>query len=164
MRLQVWFLVMLSLVLGVASAPAADGNVTTLALTPGGTPGAPRITIIEQSARTLTLQLEIPSLDVSQVEVGGRSFATLAMDGAEVLGDLGRAGLPVYTRLVALPAGAAARVTVTGKQMAPLPAMTLAPVQAERERGKAAPGFAFDAAWYGRRPAPRSRPRPAIPA
>ncbi len=98
------------------------------------------------------MQLEIPSLDVSQVEVGGRTFATLAMDGAEILGDLGRAGLPVYTRLVALPAGAAARVTVTGKQMAPLPAMTLAPVQAEREPDKAAPDFAFDAAWYGRAP------------
>jgi len=149
-RLACFVLVMVSLVLAVVSVAAAGENPTTLSLTPGDAPGVPKVTIIDQTARGMTLQLDIPSVDLFEVEVGGRPFATLALDGAEVVGDLGRAGLPVYTRLVALPVGAAARVTVTGRQMASLPAMTLAPVQAELEPGKAAPAFAFDAAWYGR--------------
>ncbi len=149
MRRQVWFLVVLGLVLGAASLAVAGANPQTLSLAPGGGSGTPKLSIVDQTARGMTLHLEIPSVDVAEVEVDGRTFATLSLDGAEVLGDVGRAGLPVYTRLVALPAGAAIRVAVTGKEMASLPSMTLAPVQPAREVGKAAPAIAFDAGWYG---------------
>jgi len=164
MRWQVNSLVMLGLVLGAALASAAGNPATTFSLAEGEGAGAPQLTIVDRSSGRMTLELDIPSVDITQTEVDGRLFATLAIDGAELAGELGRAALPVYTRLVALPAGASARVTVTGKQMTSLPALTLAPRQAEQEPGKAAPAFAFDAAWYDRAPRTEVAPAPAIPA
>ncbi len=152
MRLFTWILIILA-----AAAPAlAQDAPREISLAPGGETGKPVVTILDQRAGGLTLELEIPSLEATDVEIDGQAFRELAVPDGGFAGDIGRAALPTYTRLVALPAGVGAQVTLTAKQMAVLPAMDLAPAQpvVDEDAGKAA--LRLDSAWYAR--APRTEP------
>ncbi len=147
-----WILIILA-----AAAPVwAQDAPREIPLAPGAEPGKPVVTVLDRHAGGLTLELAIPSLEATDVEIDGQVFQELVVPDGGFAGDIGRAALPTYTRLVALPAGVGARVALTGKRMAALPAMDLAPAQpvVDQDAGKAA--LRLDSAWYAR--APRTEP------
>ncbi len=152
MRLFTWILI----ILAVAAPVWAQDAPREIPLAPGGETGKPVVTVLAQHAGGLTLELAIPSLEAMEVEIDGQTFQELSVPDGGFAGDIGRAALPVYTRLVALPAGLGARVALTGKTMAALPTMDLAPAQpvVDQDAGQAA--LRLDRAWYAR--APRTEP------
>jgi hypothetical protein len=158
MRLFTWILIILA---AVAAAPVwAQDGPREIPLASGGETGKPAVKILDQHAGGLTIELQIPSLEATDLELGGRAFKELAIPEGGFAGDIGRAALPTYTRLVALPAGLGARVTLTGTEMSALPAMDLAPAQPVVDQRDSQAAAKLDGAWYAR--APRTEPTVTI--
>lgn len=151
--------VLLLAVLVVTALPAiADETVESLALTPAGRIGVPIVEIVTSQATGLTLALEIPSVDVSAVEVAGRSFRSLEFTDGGHRGAEGQPELPTITHLVALPPGLGATATLRERDMVSLGNMALAPnlpIERSDKRGTAA----FSETWYR---AARSEPEVMI--
>ncbi len=120
---------------------AADDATQPLSLSPRGEVAPPVVKVLAQRPGAMSLELDVTSLDVADVTIDGRAYQAMTLTDGGTLGEPGEPMLPTVTRLVAVPAGVGVRLTVTGKDMAPLPSTSLAPVQPvlDGSRGEAAP-------------------------
>ncbi|HRY40244.1 MAG TPA: C25 family cysteine peptidase, partial [Candidatus Krumholzibacteria bacterium] len=143
-------LILLGALIPATLALAMEGEVESRSLLATGGRGDPRIDLVAARAGGLTLSLEIPSIDVTEVELGGRTFQALDLPGGGHRGGLGQAALPTVTRLVALPAGVGASVRLVDRQLVPVGNFSLAPVRGIETFDKA--GTSFDASAYGATP------------
>ena len=101
----------------------------------------------------LEVELRVPALSRQELRADGRTWQRLDIAGAAELAATGQPGLPVLSRLVAVPAGMALTVTVLDATATQVPDLTIYPVQAP-DGG----AFSFDANAYR-----QSRPAPARP-
>ncbi len=114
---------------------------TILPLDTGAQGADARVEVKAQSPGGLTLELSLPGLLHEQVDRDGMTFDRLDIIGGGAAGQVGQAGLPTYTRLVALPAGSGVQVRVLSSDLRALGTMTIDPRQPIVGQDKAAPAF-----------------------
>jgi hypothetical protein len=115
-------LVLLLLALSTAGAAALELREPAAA-------AAPVFELAEQAGDRLAITLELSSLTVEEFQNGGERFQALSFPGGSIAGEIGAPGLPVITKLVALPAGASAVLTVTSRSDSRHDGVRLMPVQ-----------------------------------
>ncbi len=108
--------------------------------------GEAALTVLETGAGTLTLEFTLPRLASEELVAGGETYQALAIPGGGLQGLAGRAGLPTFSRLVALPPGATASVRVVAAEERELTGFRVFPVQPAD-----AADFVIDRDWYAGR-------------
>ncbi len=103
----------------------------------------PALNLIERRDDGLTLELTLPGLDLDELTADGERFQALSIPGGAMRGAAGTPGLPTWSRLLALPAGARASVRILSMKETSLAGYRLFPNQPE---GAAA--FTIDRAGY----------------
>ncbi|MDO9171217.1 MAG: C25 family cysteine peptidase [bacterium] len=133
--------VTLSLLLIAASALAAPA-AREVVLDPAA--GAqPALSLLGDAGDVLTLELTLPRLSVEEVAAGGGAWQVLSFPDAAQRGVEGAPGLPVFSRLIALPAGATAKARIIASETVDLLGYRLLPVQ-----GREGEPFVFDKDAY----------------
>jgi hypothetical protein len=124
------------------------GDTQRIALTPqaGLLTARPAVRVVSQDASGLTLEFELPAIDVRPVEIGGESYQAIDFEGAGSEGEVGEPMLPVYSRFIMIPQRAGVSFQVTATETTELPGYRPFPVQ----DGDADGAFAIDAAAYAR--------------
>ena len=85
--------------------------------------------VAAEDDRSLTLDFALPYLDLEELEVEGELYHGVTIPGGDLRGEIGQAGLPTVSRLIAVPENAAVSVSapsrssisVTGCSMRPTP-------------------------------------------
>jgi len=135
--------VTLSLLLLAATALASPA-AREVVLDPGA--GAqPSLVLLEDGGDVLTLEWTLPRLAVEEVAADGASWQVLSFPDAAQRGVEGAPGLPVFSRLIALPAGATAKARIVARETVELDGYRLLPVQ-----GREGEPFAYDKDAYAR--------------
>ncbi len=137
----------LTLLVAATTALAATGPATSIALVPGAAAGSPSVAVAATKANGLTLVLELPSVDVADQELAGRTFRSLDIADGGHRGLPGQPALPTITRLVALPSGSGVTARLVDHELATVGTFALAPVEPVVEADKASTPT-FDATWY----------------
>jgi hypothetical protein len=133
----------LSLLLFAATALAVPA-VREVVLDPAA--GAqPELALLEDAGDVLTLELTLPRLTVEDVAAGGDAWQVLTFPDAAQRGAEGAPGLPVFSRLIAVPAGATAKARIVSSETVALEGYRLLPVQ-----GREGEPFVFDKDVYAR--------------
>ncbi|MBN1423028.1 carboxypeptidase regulatory-like domain-containing protein, partial [Candidatus Fermentibacteria bacterium] len=133
----------LALACVLAVTAHAYGGVKTLTLDGTTDSATPSFTVVEQTAGSLRLQMRLGALDHEEFAVDGEVFSAFTIPGGGIRGADGQPGLPVITRLVAVPSNAAVSVkSVTHKQTV-LAGYRVFPVQPDQ-----AADFVIDRAAY----------------
>jgi len=99
-----------------AEAPGTEPAVNILALTSDVDADGPQVTLLTQNDAGYTLRLDLPYLETEEIELAGDTYTKLAIPGGGWTGAVGQAGVPTFTRLVAVPAEAAVQVAIQAKQ------------------------------------------------
>ncbi len=120
--------------------PAA---VAALELCAPASAQAPMLSVLEAGGDRLRLACELPSLAVEDFTIDGEIYQALTLPGGAIAGADGQAGLPSFTRLVALPAGMQARLISVTPSERRLAGFRVLPVQPD-----AADRFVIDRGWY----------------
>ena len=134
------------------SGTAAENGADVLSLSPDGTTGVPGVKLLTKSPGGLTLELDIPSVELSELELDGQIFQALDLTAGGHLGAVGQPALPTFTRLVALPSGSGVSVRVIDRETTDLGTLRLAPNQDIVSADKVGP-VRFDTALYAAAPA-----------
>ncbi len=136
-------LLALSLVLfaGVADARV---EASKLILDPNSQATAPSVQVLEMDRQDLMrMEFRLPALDLEQIPVEGETFQALSIPGGGLIGEEGRAALPTFSRLVAVPEGVAVNLRVTSREEQVLEGYRPLPLQpADAEE------FVMDRQWY----------------
>ncbi|HOX24864.1 MAG TPA: C25 family cysteine peptidase [Candidatus Krumholzibacteria bacterium] len=136
----------LPLVILIALTVAAQAAPVVQPLDPAR-PERPAIqaTVVEETPGGLVLRVEVGALAHETVAGGGRTWQALTLPDCSVEGEIGRPGVPVWTGLVVVPAGATAVTTAIASDQRVLGDLDLLPVQPD-----GATEFTIDAGWYGK--------------
>ncbi|MBM4118871.1 hypothetical protein FJ251_14275, partial [bacterium] len=118
---------------------------------------APTLEVLGETASGLRVSLALPTLAVEEFTIEGATYQALSLPGGAIAGADGQAGLPTFTRLVALPAGMQARLVAVRPSERRLAGYRVLPVQPD-----AADRFVIDRDWYAR--AAASMPTAALGA
>ncbi|MBK7703145.1 MAG: hypothetical protein IPI34_09780 [bacterium] len=141
MRLSTGVTLSLLLIAATAFAVPAPREVV---LDPGA--GAqPDLALLEDTGDVLTLELTLPRLTVEDVAAGGDAWQVLSFPDAAQGGAEGAPGMPVFSRLIAVPAGATAKARIVASETVALEGYRLLPVQ-----GREGEPFVFDKDFYAR--------------
>jgi len=148
---------LLFLALGSAPGAALESSMPTRVPVLSGTDSAsgPSLRVLEESPDGLRLVFELPALEVDQLEVEGRTWHVMAIEGGGFVGAVGEPMLPTYSRLIEIPDRAGVVVEATAVETHELSGYRPAPMQPEDGSG-----FIVDAAAYARQgygPAARAR-------
>ncbi|NTV04353.1 hypothetical protein HGA89_05510, partial [bacterium] len=135
--------VTLSLLLIAATALAAPAAREVILDPAAG--AQPSLVLLEDAGDVLTLEWTLPRLTVEEVAGGGGSWQVLSFPDAAQRGVEGAPGLPVFSRLIALPAGATAKARIVARETVDLDGFRLLPVQ-----GREGEPFAYDKDAYAR--------------
>jgi len=106
---------------------------------------APTFQVTDSGSDRLAITFSMPDLAVEEIDVEGLRYQMLSLTGGGLEGAPGTPGIPVITRLVALPAGAAVRASVNAAETRRHTGYRLLPVQADD-----AETFTIDRAAYAR--------------
>ena len=133
--------------LGLLLATSASASVTpqSLVLDPGATATAPELRVLSQDGDRMTLEFTLPALDAPTIDVDGESFRALAIPGGGggLVGTEGRAGLPTFSRLVAVPNGVAVTARVTDQRVERFDDIRPLPLQPADAKS-----LVMDRSWY----------------
>ncbi len=132
----------LALVL-LAPAAQATSEPQQLLLLPGAENPAPTLRLLAESGERMELEFTLPALQYEDVAIEGQSFQALAIQGGGLAGEEGQAGLPTYSRLVAVPAGMAVSARVVASEEAAFQGYRPLPVQPADAKSPV-----LDRAWY----------------
>ena len=131
----------------VASASAAVDmkplDVTMVTLTESPATPVPEWRITDKRTDAWDVVLHLPALRMETIQADGRRWHRLDVDGAAVHGEIGGPGVPVLSRLVAVPVGRSVSVEVVGLRSRILTDLDLLPIQ-----DPATTSFAFDDRLY----------------
>ena len=134
--------------------------VETSVMTLTADPADPRPSwrIVDTRETELDLDFRLPAVRINTVDAGGRRWQELDLDGAVLQAEAGQPGLPVLSRLVAVPAGMSLVVDVVSVRSRPVTDLDLLPVQDPADET-----FAFDAQAYAKSaPATDDGPRVTV--
>ncbi|MCU0611913.1 MAG: hypothetical protein MUE60_09010, partial [Candidatus Eisenbacteria bacterium] len=84
----------------VAHAGTHESLVT---LDPLANPAHPAFTVLGESEGSLRLEMRVSALGREELPIEGERFQALTIPGGDIRGETGQPGLPVITRLVAVP-------------------------------------------------------------
>nr|MEE4269705.1 C25 family cysteine peptidase [Candidatus Krumholzibacteria bacterium] len=104
-----------------------------------------RWSISDGESGSRTLNFRLPDLQLHEVQAGGQTWQLLDIEGTTVHGATGEPGVPVASRLVAVPAGMTLRVSLVSALKSDLPNLKLLPLQ-----DPDAESFAYSSAAYSR--------------
>jgi len=90
---------------------------------------APRFDVLSQEAGRLELGFSLDQLALEKVQAGGELFDAVSIPGGVLRGEDGHPGLPVISKLIAMPRGSRAHVEVLARREETLPGLRLFPVQ-----------------------------------
>ena len=136
-------LLALSLVLfaGVAEARV---EASKLILDPNSPTIAPSVQVLDTDRQDLMrMEFRLPALDLEQIPVGDESFDALSIAGGGLIGAEGQAALPTFSRLVAVPEGAAVNLRVLDSEQQVIEGYRPLPLQPADARE-----FVMDRSWY----------------
>ena len=110
----------------------------------------PQIEVVSSSPRGVTLEFTLPALTVDEVTaIDGRPYQIVAIPGGGSTGPIGAPEIPVFTRLVSIPATSGVRIAAaTVIEEETLSGYRLSPVQPDDTDRPGA--FAYDATAYAR--------------
>jgi hypothetical protein len=124
---------------------ASAAWATPRVLGPGTIEDAPAIRVLSNSSRGVDLEFRLPALAIEDVQVAGETFQILAIPHGGENGEVGQPMLPIFSRLLQIPARSGVRVAATVEQADEYDGIRVIPVQdAEGEP------FTFDTAAYSR--------------
>jgi hypothetical protein len=103
----------------------------------------PRISVVSQDENGLDLVFEMPVLSIEEIAVGSVRYQSVAIPGGGVIGDPGHPTIPVFTRLISIPAGASVSVSAERDDETTVEGIHLIPMQ--EDQGTV---FAYDEAAY----------------
>ncbi len=103
----------------------------------------PEISIEGADPHRLDLTFALPSLTVDEVDLDGELFQALGFEGAGLSGEPGHAALPVFTKMIAVPPGSRAVLSVAVKESRELGGFRVLPMQPDDSDR-----FVLDRAWY----------------
>ncbi len=116
----------MALALGLVASPSA-----AITFLPGS--GDPSVHVASADARRIVLELELPSIDVREIELDQGTFHVLEIPGGGVTGRPGEPMLPTFSRLIQIPDRAAASVRVMAAETTELSGYRPLPMQPEGE-------------------------------
>ena len=125
-------LFVLSLVLVAGASAAVDLkplDVAVVKLVEGSATSEPEWQITDQQAEAWDVVLRLPALRITTLQAGDRRWHSLEVDGAALHGDIGGPGLPVMSRLVAVPVGRSLTAEVVAVQSRILTDLDVLPLQ-----------------------------------
>lgn len=128
--------------LAVAANGVQHKDSSLIEFSPGSRLAAPDWQLDESQL----LHFNLPSLTLQRLEANGQTWQALSIEGAAIQGDPGYPGIPVLSRLVAVPQGMTLKATVTGSSSSNLADVNLIPVQDPNSDI-----FAFEAQAYARK-------------
>ena len=108
---------------------AAEVQLHRLDLEGGAAATKPEFRILSQDESGVRLSFVLDALNLEKFEADGELFDALSIPGGGMRGADGHPGLPVISKLIALPAGSSARVKVLSREEQVLPDLRLFPVQ-----------------------------------
>lgn len=120
-------------------------SATSLELEPNADLGPPTITVLEEDAGGLQLQIDLPALALESYEIEGARYHSFAIEGGELQGLPGEPALPIFTRFVSIPATAGTELRIVSIEEETRTNLHLLPMQDEEEAL-----FAIDRELYGR--------------
>ena len=123
------FLIVASMMLFLAGAASAGVQARKLVLDPAGAGEGPSFRVLDERHDRLTLELNLPALDLEEFAVGNELYQTLAIPGGGIRGETGQAGLPTLSRLISVPPGARLSVRVTSTETQSFSGYRVFPVQ-----------------------------------
>ena len=91
----------------------------------------PALTIMESRDDALRIKIDIPRLTREELAIDNRLFQLLSFKGAEYEGEEGQPALPIFSRLVAVPAGASVSLNVASSKETTLEGYRILPQQPE---------------------------------
>jgi hypothetical protein len=135
----------------VAAEPLGDvtlGDTQRIALTSqaGSLTAKPAVRVVSADATGLTLEFELPAIDVRPIAVDGETYQAIDFEGAGSEGEVGEPMLPVLSRFIMIPQRAGVSFRVTASETTELSGYRPFPVQDGDTDG----AFARDAAAYAR--------------
>jgi hypothetical protein len=119
---------LVALFLASGSALAATRMVPAESV---GPQDVPQVQLVSTDQSGVDLLLDLPTLSVETLAVDGREFQNVAIPGGSLDGDVGKPGIPTFSRLVQIPAESGVTVTVTPVDEEDIPGINLMPVQSE---------------------------------
>jgi hypothetical protein len=121
-----------AVVLGlVVAATGAQGAPEMKAASAVGPLDLPHVQVLTTSDQEVDLVFELPVLGTEALRAGSRTFTSVSIPGGGITGGVGEPMLPVFTRLVAIPDGAAVTVTAERQDVEDVPGIDLIPMQAD---------------------------------
>ncbi len=134
------------LVPGVGTARTAVApEPQVIQLIPGGDQAT--VTQLDRDGRELTLQVNVPALELGKETLGQEEFDSIAIPGQDLAGQPGYPTLPVVSQLVAVPAGMTLEFLDLESQTRTLDGR-FRPVPAQGLRPSGNNSYAFEAAAY----------------
>jgi hypothetical protein len=96
---------------------------------PPGNGGYPHVTVLSSDESGLTLKVDFPGFQSSQVQVDGTVFDVLEVLGCGKTAEVGKSAIPTYGFMVAVPPDAMLEVFVTDEQKSTLENFLVYPAQ-----------------------------------
>ncbi len=117
----------------------------------GGSQGKPELKMIEKSGtRSMTLEIKVPGMFVSDVQQNGSNFQRLTLTEMQTTKEVGRPELPMINEIIGLPENKIAKVTILEEEKTVLDNYLVYPFQTPTKDIKQAkqPEFVYDKAFY----------------
>ncbi len=136
-------LLLIGLIVTLAAGTPALAQPLALPLAAGSGESEPVVKVLARDDASLELEVQLPSIEVENLEIDGRAYRALTIAGGAIAGEAGEPGLPTFGRLIAVPEGASVSVTILDRRERSLPGPRLLPVQPD-----GADRFVLNAAAY----------------
>ena len=130
-------------ILSLVPTAQATTQPQQLILLPGSEDLAPALRLIVDAGTRIELEFTLPALQMEDIAIEGQSFQALAIAGGGLVGEEGRAALPTFSRLVAVPAGMAVSARVVASEEAAFAGYRPLPMQPADAKTPL-----IDRAWY----------------
>ncbi len=113
--------------------PTAHPTDSRVALASPGDAPPPRFVVTRSADDGIRIEVHLLALQREEFEIDGTWFQALTVPSGDIDGQVGEPGLPVFTRLVAVPAGSRVRVRVVSHERERMVGCRLLPVLPEGE-------------------------------
>jgi len=115
----------------IGAADITIGDVRTIEFAPveGRTDLLPSVTVVESDGEVLRLQFDLPALQTQEMNIEGEVYHALDIEGGGHRGSEGEPMLPIFSRLIQIPAEAGVVIEVTGTEKHELTGFRPAPLQ-----------------------------------
>jgi len=123
--------VALSLVALALAASPTHAAAVIVPLAEIGPQDAPRLDVVSSASDRLEIVFEVGSLATEALALDGREFQSLSIPGGGIAGEPGDPGIPVFSRLIALPEGSGVTVSAVLEDVEEIGGIDVSPVRSD---------------------------------